>query len=193
MITTQIYKNARMLQDSNPNAYASTCCMIVSAYFHLLGMRKTRKCIPFITVGLGFWKWMTLKETSKMQTAFTKKLDINNLQTCWNNTEHHFVTSWATYQLVGPHFIAKKGSCNRSEGGNMVWIKCWVFLAMFNGTIMVVLHVRLRPLCIWFSVQLLPWSGAYHFGISLLVFTLHTTCFFLFFESFHSFVFRFTA
>jgi len=39
----QIYKNARMLQDFNPNAYASTCCMFVSGYFHLLGMRKTRK------------------------------------------------------------------------------------------------------------------------------------------------------
>jgi len=30
-----------MLQDSSPNAYASTCCMFVSGYFHLLGMQKT--------------------------------------------------------------------------------------------------------------------------------------------------------
>jgi len=30
----QIYKNARMQQDLNPNAYAQTCCMFVSGYFH---------------------------------------------------------------------------------------------------------------------------------------------------------------
>jgi len=42
-----------------------------------------------------------------------------------------------------------------------------------NGTITVVLHLRLRPLCKWFSVQLSPWSGAFHFGISLLVAHFH--------------------
>jgi len=41
-----------MLQDLNPNAYASTCYMFVSGYFHLLGMRKTRNNIPCSKVGL---------------------------------------------------------------------------------------------------------------------------------------------
>jgi len=49
----QIFKNARMLQDSNPNTYASTCCMFVSGYFHLLGMRKTRKYRLYHAVKLG--------------------------------------------------------------------------------------------------------------------------------------------
>jgi len=52
----QIYKNATMLQDLNPNVYVSTCCMFVSGYFHLLGMRKTRKHIPCSEVGLDLWK-----------------------------------------------------------------------------------------------------------------------------------------
>ena len=95
------------------------------------------------------------------------------------------------YQHVVRQFIAKKGSCNRSAGGDMVRIKCWV--CHFNGTIMVVLHLRLRPLCKWFSVQLSPRSGAFHFGISLLVAQFMWPAFFLFFESFHSFVFRFTT
>jgi len=47
-----MYKNARMLQDLNPNVYASTCCMFVSGYFNLLGMRMTRKYIQCSKVGL---------------------------------------------------------------------------------------------------------------------------------------------
>jgi len=66
-------------------------------------------------------------------------------------------------------------------------------LCHFNGTIMVVLHVRLHPLCKWFSVQLSPGSGAFHCGISLLVAHFMQPAFFLSFESFRSFVFRFTA
>ena len=69
-----------MLQDLNPNAYACTCCMFVSGYFHLLCMRKSRKYISCSKVGLDLWKSMRLKETSKMQTAFTKNLDMNNLK-----------------------------------------------------------------------------------------------------------------
>jgi len=42
-----------MLQVSNPNAYASTCCMFVSGYFHLLGMRKTLKYNIYHAVRLG--------------------------------------------------------------------------------------------------------------------------------------------
>jgi len=76
----EIYKNSRMLQDLNPNVHVSSCCMFVAGYFHLLGQRKTRKYIPCSKVGLDLWKWMRLKETSKMQTAFTKNLDLNNLQ-----------------------------------------------------------------------------------------------------------------
>ena len=45
-----------MLQDINPNAYASTCCIFVSGYFHLLGMRKAKQCIPCSKVGLDLWK-----------------------------------------------------------------------------------------------------------------------------------------
>jgi len=124
--------------------------------------------IPCSKVGLDLWKWMRLKETSKMQTLSQKIwIWIICNQTCWNNTEHHFVTYWATYQHVGRQFIARIGSCKRSAGGDMVRIKCWV--CHFNGTITVVLHVRLRPLCKWFSVQHSPWSDAFHFGISLLV------------------------
>jgi len=58
---------------------------------------------------------------------------------------------------------------------------------------MLVLHVRLRPLCKWFALQLSLWSDAFHFRISLLVAHCMQPAFFLFFESFHSFVFRFTA
>ena len=121
-----------MLQDLNPNAYASTCCMFVSGYFHLLGKRKTRKYIPCCKVGLDLWKWMRLQETRKMQTAFTKKLDMNNLQS--NMLKQHWVPFChllgnISYQHVGRQFIAKKGSCNRSAGGDMVRIKCWVCLA----------------------------------------------------------------
>jgi len=66
-----------MLQDLNPSVYASTCCMFVFGYFHLLGMQRTRKYMPSSKFGLDLWKWMRLKETCKMQTAFTKNLDIN--------------------------------------------------------------------------------------------------------------------
>jgi len=46
--------------------------MFVTGYFHLLGMRKTRKYIPCSEFGLDLWKWMRLEETCKMQTVFTK-------------------------------------------------------------------------------------------------------------------------
>jgi len=62
----QIYKNARMLQDLNPNACACTCCMFVSGYFHLLGMRKTRRYIACSKVGLDLSKRIILKNTSKI-------------------------------------------------------------------------------------------------------------------------------
>ena len=181
-----------MQQDLNPNVFASTCCMFVPGYFHLLGMRKTRKYTPCSKVGLDLWKWMRLKETSKLQTAFTKYLDIHNLQSVM--LKQH----WAPfYHLLGnisacwSPIYSKKGSCNRSAGGDMVRIKCWV--CHFNGTIMLVLHVGLRPLCKWFSVQLSPWSGESHFGISLLVARFIRPAFFLFFESFHIFMYRYTA
>jgi len=45
---------------------------------------------------------------------------------------------------------------------------------------MLVLHVGLRPLCKWFSVQLLPLSGEFHFGISLLVAQFMRSTFFFF-------------
>jgi len=75
-------------------------------------------------------------------------------QTCWNNTEHHFVTYWATYQHAGRRFIAKK---------KLQQVRRWwhvlnkMLIYHFNGTIVVVLHVGLRPLCKWFSVQLTLW------------------------------------
>jgi len=80
MITFKSRKMLECCKDLNPNVYASTCCMFVSGYFHLLGMRKTRKYILCSKVGLDLRKQMRLKETSKMQTAFTKNFDINNLQ-----------------------------------------------------------------------------------------------------------------
>jgi len=52
----QIYKNSRMLQDLNSKVYASARCMFVFGYFHLLGMRKTRKYMPCSKVGLDLWK-----------------------------------------------------------------------------------------------------------------------------------------
>jgi len=126
----QIYKNARMLQDLNPNVYASTFCMFVSGYFHLLGMRKTRKFIPCSKVGLDLWKWMRLKETGKMQTALTKNLEINYLQP--KMLKQH----WAPFfHLLGnisacwSPIYNKKGSCNRFTAGDMVRIKRWVCLA----------------------------------------------------------------
>jgi len=99
---------------------------------------------------------MRLKETSKMQTAFTKNLDINNLQS--NMLKQH----WAPFcHLLGnisacwSPIYSKKRKLQQVPRGGMVRIKCWV--CHFNGTIVVVLHVRLRPLCKWFSVQLSPW------------------------------------
>jgi len=66
---------------------------------------------------------MRLKETSKMQTAFTKNLDINNLQS--NMLKQH----WAPFcHLLGKISVcwspiySKKGSCKRSAGGDMVRI-----------------------------------------------------------------------
>jgi len=66
---------------------------------------------------------MRLKETSKMQTAFTKNLDVNTLQS--NMLKQH----WAPFcHLLGnisacwPPIYSKKGSCNSSAGGDMVRI-----------------------------------------------------------------------
>jgi len=106
------------------------------------------------------WDW---KRQVKCKRLPQKKLDINNLQS--NMLKQHFAPFCHLLGNISAcwwQFIAIKGSCNRSTGGNMVRIKCWV--CHFNGTIMVVVHVRLRPLCKWFSVQLSPWSGAFHFG-----------------------------
>jgi len=181
-----------MLQDLNPNAYASTCWMFISGYFHLLGMRKARKYIACSRVGIDLWKRMRLKDTSKMQAVFTKHLDINSLQS--NMLKQHrtpFCHLLGNISACWSPIYSKKGSCNRSSGGDMFQIKFWV--CQFNDTIMVVLHVGLRPLCKWFSVQLSPWPVAFHFGISLLVAHFMPPAFFLFFESFHNFVFRFTA
>ena len=44
-----------MLQDLNPNVYASACCMFVSGYFNLLGMQKTKEYIPCSKVRLDLW------------------------------------------------------------------------------------------------------------------------------------------
>ena len=60
--------------------YSKPKYMSLSGYFHLLGMRKTRKYIPCSKAGLDLWKWLRVKETSKMETAFTKNIDITNLQ-----------------------------------------------------------------------------------------------------------------
>jgi len=155
-------------------------------------MWNTRKYVPCSKVGLDLWKWMRLKETSKMQTAFTKNLDINNLQS--NMLKQHWAPFCHWLGNISACWLpiySKKGSCKRSVGGDMVQIKCWV--CHFNGALMVVLHVRLRPLCKWFSVQHSSWSGALHFGISLLVAHFMWPVFLLFLESFHNFVFRFTA
>ena len=88
-----------------------------------------------------------------------------------------------------------------SKKRKLQWIRRWwhgsnKMLSLpchFNETIIVVLHVGLRPLCKWFSVQLSPWSGESHFGISLLVARFIRPAFFLFFESFHIFMYRYTA
>jgi len=54
--------------------------MFVSGYFHLLGMRMTRKYVSCSKVGQDLWKPLIAKETSKMETAFIKNLDMNNLE-----------------------------------------------------------------------------------------------------------------
>jgi len=48
---------------------------------HVLGMWKIKKCIFCSKFGLDLWKWLRVKERSKMETAFTKNLDLNNLET----------------------------------------------------------------------------------------------------------------
>ena len=34
-----------------------------------------------VKIGLDLWKWLRVKERSEMETAFTKNVDLNNLNT----------------------------------------------------------------------------------------------------------------
>jgi len=99
--------------------------------------------IPCSKVGLDLWKWMRLKKTIKCK-LLSQKFGYNNPQS--NMLKQH----WAPFcHLLGnisarwSPIYSKTGSCNRSAGGDMVRIKCWV--CHFNGTIAVVLHVGLCP------------------------------------------------
>ena len=70
----------------------------------------TRSCKTYSKIELDLLKWLRVKETTKMQTAFTKNLDINNLQS--NLLKQHWAPfsnlSGAIIEQVGCHFIAKK-------------------------------------------------------------------------------------
>jgi len=84
---------------------------------------------------------------------------------------------------------SKKRSCNRSAGGDMVWITCWVCLA----TIMVVLHVRLCPLCKMVFSSTLTVIRCISFWYKPIGCTLHATCCFSFLWKFPQFCVQFTA
>jgi len=123
------------------------------------------------------------------ESSYKRISTVNNLQS--NMLKQH----WAPFCLLLGS-ISACWSPIYSKKRKLQYVRRWwhdsnKMLSLpchFNGTFMVVLHVRLRPLCKWFSLQLLPWSGAFHFGISLLVAHFMQPAFFLFFESFHSFV-----
>jgi len=137
------------------------------------------KHIPCSKVGLDLWKWLGLKDTSKMQTAFTIKLDINSLQS--NMLKQH----WAPFcHLLGnistcwsPNY-SKKGSCNRSAGGGMVRIKSWV--SHFNCTIYGSSACRFTStvqMVFSSTLTVIRWILFWYKPIGC---TLHATCFFSF-------------
>ena len=88
--------------------------MFVSDHFHLLGIRKTRESISSRKIGLDLWKWPRAKEASKVETAFRKKWDMNNLDSKFLNqywtsffsllgSRHHFIACCAPFRSKKRH------------------------------------------------------------------------------------------
>jgi len=70
---------------------------------HFGGMWKTRKYISGSKVELDLWKWLRVKERSKMETVFTKNVDLNTLDS--KLVKQH----WAPFfNSLGTIFVAKK-------------------------------------------------------------------------------------
>jgi len=186
----QIHKNARMLQDLNPNVYASGCLNVRLWLF--IGHAKD-KIVYTIRQGwarlVEKWDWKTQVKCIRLSQKIWIWIICN--QTCWNNTEHHFVTHWATYKHVGRQFIAKKGSCNKSAGVDMVRIKCWVCLATWN-------YHGSSARTFMSTVQLVfnstpTWIRCMSFWYKCIGCTLHATCFFFCLWKFPQFCVQITA